>query len=172
MLAADAAQWVTAIGVAGGAIVLLAGVIFVCWQLRDSARTGHAQLLADLARRWEEPLMAEARRRYAQTTPQALARLVERSWKNAKEREVLAALPGFYEFLGVLEEHGSLPIGVVNRLWGPEVVAAWPAWRPAVERIRSYAPAGETPYSNFERLDHRVRQRRAREAWGLHASEA
>ena len=74
----DWAAKMTAWGTLATALIL--GVTgFVVWrQLRDAKKTRHGGLLADLSRRWDEPLMVESQRLFARYSTSGIVDLVEK----------------------------------------------------------------------------------------------
>lgn len=165
------AVWLTALGtlvLAGAAVTALVGLR----SLRDARRTRHAELLADLSRRWDEPLAAESRLISGEYDSRALLDLLGRiydppSWLTDGERRrdsetylnLLAAL-NLMETIAALWAERTLGAGVIFRLWGTTFVEVWDRWFPAIEYMRTWE---EDPgvYDNFENLV-RVMRRRVR----------
>jgi hypothetical protein len=145
------------------AIVLAFTGIFVWRQLRDAKKTRHGALLADLSRRWDEPLIVESQRLFASYSTAGIVELVEKlygSGASDKEREdfvTLEAVPNFWETIGVLERDGSITTTVVDKMWGDAIRSAWRDWEEPVTRLRELTEV-QRSYKNFEDVADAVRR--------------
>ena len=56
------ASWISAVAAVGALIVVVVGAKIAIEQTREAARTRTSALMADLSRRWDEPLLMQSRR--------------------------------------------------------------------------------------------------------------
>lgn len=114
--------------------------------------------MADLARRWSEPAALESRILFSEYGLKRLAELVERIYRDSPASRddldafwTLSAFPLLIEQIGVLHAERAISSRVVYRMWGPQIAAAWQAWREPVTRMRELE--GRTGmYASFEGL--------------------
>lgn len=147
---------VTAIGtaiVAGGVLVTAAGAWFAYHQVKAARDDRHVQVLSEFARRWDDPLLWEARTKQFDLTNKQLADLVGR-WFDSKDpsaRDVplLLRVPNFFEDIAVIVEAGNLELKYVARSMASLVIGQWDYWELAINKMRETA---ETSYVEFERL--------------------
>jgi hypothetical protein len=150
------AAWTTA-------AILLVTALFALWELRGSEQTRYAELLADLSRRWDEPLLANARRRIATLSAVDLEDLVLRMAEQRVSVQEgityyrIQPLPNFIETLAVLEyDVSGLSIEILDQLWGSNILSDWDRWEPAIRALR-VRTVDDTIYANFELLANRIR---------------
>ncbi len=158
--------------IAGTAVTILAiavAAFFALRQLREAERSRYAALAADLTRRWDEPLLREARRAMSVRTPEQIRDLLKAHYEGTatphevNEYYALQALPNFIEGIAAVEEEfGGLSIEFVNRLWGGAVLRTWEMWAPAIEYVREN-PTAASAFENFELLVTRLTELRARQ---------
>jgi hypothetical protein len=187
-LEVDWPAWITAFGTLGGAVVLAITARYAYKSanaalnaLDDARNTRHAQLLTDLSRRWDEPLIVRSRKlfgEYARTgrlidlvdymyeaptpgTPWYRAfvdRIKHGESRPGSEEKLddfyaLTAWPNLIETIGVLESERAIDGSVVYKMWGSGIIAAWSGWCDAIERIRDYVDQDrDTTYAHFQRL--------------------
>lgn len=158
------AEAVIAIFTALTMFVLLGTAIFVWRQLSESEGTRLSTLITDLTRRWDEPLLQDARLEFSSLTASELRIIVELSYANPRGPEDqiylrLQALPNFFEYLGVLEARveGGVPLELINVLWRTSILSSWRRWHPTINWIRDKAGT-QTFYASFEALAEKVRR--------------
>ena len=161
---------ITAIGTAATATILLGSAVFALWQIYEGVNTRASELLADLSRRWDEPLLRDARFAIGKRDVWEIAATARRMWVGtaslADERVYyeMTPLPNFLEALGVIEgEVSGISLPLVNRLWGGTILGAWDKWELAIRLIRRHSN-NDSSYSNFEGLVNRLRRLRDEEA--------
>jgi hypothetical protein len=146
----------TEIVTAVASVVALIGVFVGAWialsQTGEAVRTRTSSLMADLSRRWDEPLLAESRRLAASYSRDGLADRVEYlQEENHPELDVLFRAPNFLEDVAVLEQSGSLPFDMIRKSLGGTVISEWEHWEPTVLRLRG-DQRYDLVYENFELL--------------------
>ena len=167
---ASATAVVIAVFTALTAAILFFSAIFALRQLRETKNTRYAELLADLTRRWDEPLLRSARIAMAKRSPQEIETIVrdEYEGRGTPESEKiyyeLQALPNFVEGIAVIQdETKGLTVPIVDRLWGSTIIVAWERWEPAVKYLQSRPlPYSKRNYRNFEELARLVKEHRER----------
>lgn len=137
----------------GTLIVVVVGAIFANRQLQETKRGRVANLLAELARRWDD--MIEVRQAVASyADPTDLANAIERFYnQNSTEFYTFSRLPNFFEDLAVLVNEQSIPLEMVRASFGDAVVYHWSRWAAATAFLRRDQP---TAYANFEELARRL----------------
>jgi hypothetical protein len=160
------ALWLTAGGTIATAGILLGSAIFALWQIRESVNTRSAGLLADLSRRWDEPLLRSARFAIGRRDQREIAHIARRMWVGSATTEIertyyeMTPLPNFIEALSVIEHDVSgISLRLVDRLWGGTILGAWEKWRLAILLIRRHSD-NPTSYENFESLVARLEAHR------------
>src|SRR6266545_7326945 len=128
-------DWATVTGAVATAVasfVLIVTAIFAARQLRDARRTRHGQLLTDLSRRWDEPLIVESQRVFSRYRTEQIVALVEKVYEaggtteqEVKDLATLEALPNLWETIGVMQIEGAISLSVIDRMWGAAITGAW-----------------------------------------------
>jgi hypothetical protein len=159
---------VQAVSLAVTALIVLLSALFAAGQLLDSRRTRYGQLLTDLSRRWDEPVLKNARDRLGPYKPAELRDLAQKVYeKTASEEERTAfydlmAVPNYLEMVAVVEgKVEALPIELVDAVWGGPILTHWKKWAPTVRFMRTRPNSGEN-YVNLQRLKGRVKRYRTR----------
>jgi hypothetical protein len=149
-----ATDWAPVVTVA----ILLIALLIAARQLYQTVRTRHASMLEDLSRRWDEPLLVEARELAAKHGDQ-LREWIEYYWTPTVSPElfVLLRIPNFLEDLAVLEDRGAISFRIVKESFGGAIVFTWNSLEPA-NPILSKEEGYDPVYSNFERLAKRMRK--------------
>jgi len=150
------AEWVTA--------VILGITLYVARkELRGGEQTRFSELIADLSRRWDEPLLSRARLALTGLDEDDLTDLMLRTWEKKvtlPERRIfyqIQALPNFIETLAVIEyDVEGLSLKTIDALWGSQIIGDWERWKPAVLLLRTEV-GDDTTYANFELLAKRLR---------------
>jgi hypothetical protein len=146
-----------------------ASALFAVNQLREAEKSRYASLVADLTRRWDEPLLASSRQAMSRHGHEEIRDIIRANYlREATEGQIeeyytLQALPNFIEGIAVIEnEFEGLSLGLVDRLWGGVIIRAWERWSLAVEWLRgqSNATASDRAFENFERLAKSLAERR------------
>jgi F0F1-type ATP synthase membrane subunit c/vacuolar-type H+-ATPase subunit K len=133
-------------------------------QLSETRLTSLTQVMTELTRRWDEPVLKDSRDALAGYSAEQLRELVERVYTRGGDTEarkkyfVLAALPNFLESVAIMCRRG-LSVDLVDDLWGSAIVNAWRSWRPATEFARERLQT-ETIYLNLENLAEEIARRR------------
>jgi hypothetical protein len=145
VIATDWLVWVTAIStgaIAVGTAVLAGGIVVALAGLADARRTRHGLLLADLSRRWDEPVMVQSQQLFARYATADLLELVEKLFGTGgatnEEREhfaLLEAVPNFWETLGVLQQDDAITTTVLNQMWGDAIRNSW-RWEEPIAKLR------------------------------------
>jgi len=138
--------------------ILLVALLIASRQLYQTVRTRHASMLGDLSRRWDEPLLVEARELAAKHGDQ-LREWIEYYWTPTVSPElfILLRIPNFVEDLAVLENRGAISFRILKESFGGAIVLMWNRWESAIQFIRDeegYDPV----YANFEGLAKRMRK--------------
>lgn len=151
-------------------------IVVAVWQLRDAARTRHAQLLLELLKLWASKDLMDAQTELYDTDPKDLLKLTKDAYrdppspttgKSAEAYLKMSLVPDFFEIVGSLWKHEAcLPIRAVDTAWGISVAEAWRQWKPTVgwlnereyARIRDQFPKTrpEGIYENFRMLGEAV----------------
>jgi hypothetical protein len=158
-------DWITAIASAVAVLAVIVGAFLALRQIGEGQKTRHAELLLDLSRRWDEPLLKGARLGMVSRTQDEILKLVEVAYSEPQasrdEFYELQPLPNFLEALAIIERRaGGIELELVNELWGSAILTTWNYWRPAVKFMRE-RQEDETIYANFEGLRDRVMELRA-----------
>lgn len=160
-------EWTTAIATAVLAIATatLAGAAIVALrELNEAKRDRHAQVFADIGRRWDDPPMAEALQAEAVLTKEELAELAARALPpegapqyvvNAAMRAdaelvVLLRVPNFFEDLMLITEEGGINMPAMSRNFKGLANAEWKKWEKAIGVIRERND--EYAFTQFEKL--------------------
>jgi hypothetical protein len=158
-LLAEGPKWtdkMTAIGtavVAGGVAITAVGAWFAYVQLREARADRQVQVLSEFGRRWDDPLLWEARAMQFDYTNEQLAEIVDRWFTSqdpsAREVPLLLRVPNFFEDISVMVEAGHLELDYVARAMRSLALGQWEYWQLAIEKMREHAPSS---YAEFERL--------------------
>lgn len=164
----DWAVATTAVATAVTALVLAITAIAVGRQLRDARRTRHGQLLTDLSRRWEEPVIIKSQRLFSAHGSEGIVKLVAKVYEQGgatdaevEEYTVLESLPNLWELLGVLHSDRAISLSVIDRMWGAAIINAWDEWEAPIGRLRK-ATDNFSSYVNFQDLADDLREYRRR----------
>jgi hypothetical protein len=160
----SAVEWATiliAFGTLASAAILGITAIYIyrsaqnaLLALEDARKTRHAELVTDLSRRWDEPLIAESRKLFGKKTAEELVEVVNEFYvtgDNDDEYYKLTAWPNLIETIGVLESDGAISPEVIHQMWGGGIIVAWAGWCDAIQALRERAER-PTTYLNFGRL--------------------
>ncbi|MGH2635316.1 MAG: DUF4760 domain-containing protein [Actinomycetota bacterium] len=137
-------------------VVALIGIA-LAWAA--ATRSRHAALMADISKRWDEDLLAEARQLAAPFVDDPwllrsyLSVLVE---MGSEKRFVLERIPNFFEDLAVLLRAHAISFAIVEDTFGLGLVKTWDQWKPAVWYRRTQENDA-TVYEHFEELAERMR---------------
>jgi hypothetical protein len=136
--------------------------IYVAWRTAERAR--HATTLADISRRWDEPLLVESRQLAARYG------IALRDWVEYLDQDVedlapeeaanlykLQRIPNFFEDLAILEQAGAITFNMIQKSLGWTIVKTWDRWRPAVDYLRD-TKEPDPVYSHFQHLAERMRR--------------
>src|SRR5438105_3547251 len=77
----------TALATIATFVVLLGSGIFASLQLLETRKTRAANLLADLFRRWDEPLLRTARKSMNSRSPEQIRDVMQRFYSSARNTE-------------------------------------------------------------------------------------
>lgn len=175
-VAASSADWVTAGATVATAVVLFGSAVFALWQLRESQHTRSAELLTDLSRRWDEPLLREARLAASKLDAWELAKIQRRMWTGRRSPTDEAAyyrlmpLANFAEAIAVLVlDVSGVTLANIDTLWGGTILGTWAKWELAIRIIRRKSGT-PTSYANFEELVEALKMHRiaAETTWTYH----
>jgi hypothetical protein len=146
---------VAALGTLG---VLAAAARMALRQIDESVQSRHAATLAELSRRWDEPLLAESMKVGSVYSSERLGPHV-RELEDQGEFDKLTLLlrvPNFLEDLAILNEEGAISTEMIRKSLGGVVVATWDHWKPATLEMRGEQNY-DLVYEHFERLAERLR---------------
>lgn len=159
----EATQWtdiVTAVATSVAAsaavmtfIVVALGVLVAWGQLGIVKAERKSRLVAELADRWDGPLLSESREKAAShSSPDDLRDAVEESYKEASaEYYALIRVPSFFDSLGSMTRQGSITEDNVRQSLSEVIKTTWIHWLPAVRYLRSTSET-DAVYDNFEWL--------------------
>jgi hypothetical protein len=153
----DWAAITTAVATAVTAIILGLTALFIGRQLADARRTRHAQLLIDLSRRWDEPLIADSELASARFSPAEKVDLAKRAYAAAPSQTdvenwgLLLVIPNLCETLGVLEAEGAISLPTISRMWGTAIQGIWRHWEQPIDQVRETTKAPRA-YVELQRL--------------------
>ena len=149
---------ISAITAAGAFVILLVGAIIALVQVKQTTRNRHAQLMADLSRRYDE--LGEGRHLAAENlTPIELRDNFEDLYRaNDPSVYVLLKISNFFEDLSVMVKQGSLPIEIVRSSLAGPLFRAWDHWAPSVMFLRQHT-GRDSSYEGFEKLARLVREK-------------
>ncbi|MEX2212453.1 MAG: hypothetical protein WD689_11925 [Gaiellaceae bacterium] len=163
----DWPAWITAASTVVATLIVLVTAKVALDGLADARRTRNAQLVTDLSRRWDEPLMVESVNLSSKYGSREITDLVERLYdpppdepgeddnrRREKDLALYAKLfiwPNLLEMIGSLHAERALSTEIVAKLWGAEVIAAWDAWQEPIRRLRELEQDWGI-YRPFERL--------------------
>jgi hypothetical protein len=154
-------DWTAVTAWATIALTIVTGglVIFACaalGQIGEAKRSRNAQIMGDLARRWDSDDLINARKdAQSHADGAALQAAVEALFQTQRYYKLLRE-PNFYEDLAYFERHSGLTLSVVAEAFGDVLVGRWKEWKPAVEWLRGKPYFGQV-YEGFETLANRVR---------------
>lgn len=164
---AEATRWsapdwtatTTAASTAFTTLIVAVTAYVVYRQLKDARRTRHGELLTDLSRRWDEPLIVRSQVLYGRYTEEGIVKLVDKVYGTggASEEELtdyftLVALPNLIEALYVMANEGAISLEVIDQMWGAAIISAWADWGKPVSELRRLLTEAPDTYSNFENL--------------------
>lgn len=144
---------VAALGFVGTAV----GVWFAWDLLKETRRDRHIQVLSDFGRRWDEPEIAEARRKQRKYDSDTLAEEVDKWFHSTAEGSdvpILLRVPNYFEDLAIMVECGRLELAFVARAMRTNTLREWAYWEKAITKIR--ADSAES-YVEFEKLAGQLR---------------
>jgi hypothetical protein len=173
----DSAAVATAVGTVLLAVAAIATLIVVIKtastaveSLNDAKKTRHGQLVTDLSRRWDEPLMVDSIKLFSEHAAGGTRALIARLYRphptkgrfkiaRSKRRQAadidlfyrISAWPNLIETIGVLYATKMIEGDVVYKMWGPGIVAAWEAWKAPVQQIRDLSGRQDT-FRYFQEL--------------------
>jgi hypothetical protein len=153
-----AADWAS---VTGAAVVILAAIVGI-QQLHQAVKTRHAQLLADLSRRWQEPTLEESRALAVLYGNRLREQLEAHLTARDPESDILLRSLDFYEDLAVLVKHRALSFRMVRDSLGALICEEWEAWAEAVHFLRT-RHRDDQIYENFQRLAERMAKKVGRQ---------
>lgn len=115
-----------------------------------------ARLVADLAKRWDDPLLFESRLEAAKRSRSQLRYAIEMFYE-AKSREyfVLIRVPSIFEDIGLMTRKGTISEDVVRELFAGVVKDAWDRWEPSIDYLRD-ASKSKLLYEHFQWLNGRM----------------
>src|SRR5262245_26044351 len=151
------AEQVTAIAtvvLAVGAVGAIGAAVLAGQQVREARIGRQAEAASDFFKRWSDDPMVETRRLVASYgSPEALRdALLRHVAANDTEAYVLFREPDYFEQLGALEDHGGFDLGLIQAMFGPQLVARFTLWRPSLDAI-----GGTDVYSMFSGLIAKLR---------------
>lgn len=150
----EATGWATLLTL----IVFAVGTVFAYMQLRQAVQGRLASAMADLSRRWDEPLMAESSRLAAALDPDQLQGRIEYLWRNSDpEVDAFMRVPNFFEDLGVMIATGAMPFDPIRRSLGGTVIYEWEHWEPTIMWLRGDEEY-DLVYENWEELMKKMRR--------------
>jgi hypothetical protein len=140
---------VAALTSAATLVFVIAGLVFAKRQLDATKSSRHADLLAELSRRWDE-LLAERQESNSYDQPEDLAKAIENLYSaNDMKYYTLARVPSFFEDLAVQVVERNIPIELVAKSFKDAVIYHWSRWKPATAFLRQDQPS---VYEHFEDL--------------------
>jgi hypothetical protein len=138
---ADWLDYVLVFSTLGGSIAIAIGGGVAYYQLRELRRTRQTQVLADLGRRWDDPLLEEGRLRASNFSSEAELRdaIVESQEEKNDLVYVAMRVPNFFEDVGVLAEAGAIDLGLVDATYGSVCWKWWESFEPTIQTMREQA---------------------------------
>jgi len=122
-------------------------------QLDETIRARRIQLILELAKRWNEPLLVASRTEAAAfSTPSALREAMVRFRQDRLSSFYdLALIPDFFEDLGLVVREDPQTLSIVKDLFVGVVTQTWDRWAPTIAWL---AQINDQPtlYKNFADL--------------------
>ena len=115
-------------------------------QLLEAKTARKAQVLTELSKRWDDPLISESRRRVSsfEGDPEGLSRRLQKlNDKNHREYYVLIRVANFFEDLAILVEEEALTPELVTKSLGDPIKYYW-------KLFRCYALAAQPELATFQ----------------------
>lgn len=160
-------DWVSAVALAGTAVVLAvaATAALLQWratlrQLDESREASHARWAIDVHREWDEQLaLVRHLVRQHGPTPDALRDKMRDLWTN-NDREYYECLrePAYWDRVAVLLERGEISGDTLRELIGPDAFYRWELWKPTIDTfMRNELKFGDA-FDQFQRLGEQSRE--------------
>ena len=149
-------QIVSAVASCATLVLLVVGLLGARSQLDETIRGRRVQLIIDLAKRWNEPLMIDSRKKAtAFATPSELRDAIEKEPIEAFYD--LALIPDFFEDLGLVVRADPETYAIVEQLFGSVISQTWDRWELTIAWLSS-SEVDEQPtmYGNFRDLAGRL----------------
>jgi hypothetical protein len=153
VMMADWLDYVLAFSTLGGSIALAIGGGVAYYQLGELRRTRQTQILADLGRRWDDPLLEEGRLRASRFSSEGELRDAILTSQQKKTDLVYVAMrvPNFFEDVGVLTETGAIDLALVDATYGSVCWKWWESFKPTIDAMRKQAADADL-YRRFDDL--------------------
>lgn len=147
----DWAAWISAGATAVGVVIVAVTAWFALDSLRDARRTRHAQLITEISRRWDEPLIIESVKLHSEHATDGIMALNQRLYlppehlddEAAERRKAdldlyhkLCAWPNLIETIGVLQSEHAISPETIYKMWGAEIISAWQGWQQPCKQLR------------------------------------
>ena len=143
---------ITAIG--SGATAVFAFLVVI--QIRENRLSRDATITIEMARRWDEPLVRQARGAVNALTPSQIRTAIQNNRASVNDEYIqLTGEANYYEDLAILCRHKAINIDIVRDSWGDGITERWEKWKLAIEWMREPDPDGPRDpeiYENFEWL--------------------
>ena len=155
-LVAAVAAVLTFFVVAGAAVVAWIQLNQAKSNAKERVKADMARLMADLFRRWDEPLLTESRIEAAKRSPSQLRYAIEMFSKAAdKTYFVLFRVPGFFEEIAIMTREGTISEELVRKYFLLVVQQEWQRWEPTIRYMRSETNNASV-YEHFQWLNGRM----------------
>jgi hypothetical protein len=139
-------------------VLVATGLGIALRQMQQTIQSRHAATMAELSRRWDEPLLAESMKAGSVYSSDRLGLhlrdLEDRG--NFDQQTELLRVPNFFEDLAILNEEGAISIEMIRKSLGGVVVATWDHWKPATLEMRGDQNY-DLVYEHFEGLAEKIR---------------
>jgi hypothetical protein len=137
MVMATWQETVTAVG----SIATAAFAFLVVIQIYQNRLSRDAAVTIDMARRWDEKLVREARIAVNDLSREQLLVAIRENTKTADPRYMkLTTEANYYEDLAILCRHKAVDLEIVRDAWGDSITDKWKKWEMAIEWLRQPDP--------------------------------
>ena len=154
----SSADVVAAIAALVAAVLVFIGLFFAWVQIRQTRKGRHAQVLKDMAERWDDEPMFKARQAQSSKkyeTGETLALAVSDAFEQSHDDDLyyhLLMLPNFFDHLGFLAKRKVVTVKDINDTIGGPVVFQWKRWEKVLPFFVSQGMKEEDVYDNFRWL--------------------
>jgi hypothetical protein len=139
--------------------ILAVGVLFAARSLKETAKSRHVTVYAEISRRWDGDDLLNVRCKIGEMSSDELFDHFQ-AVKGTRESFELDRLANFFEDLGILESLSCLDIRWIDKSLGASVIYYWNMWDRTMKDSRdkdaTIAPDSELLYENWGALVNKV----------------